>query len=101
MCCLIDDNRRLQYLIFCLFEIYVSVFFVIRCLYSAVNITLVREQRFIRIIYNFYLFKVGVTYVEYWAVQAGLLTPLTFAWHRLSPLAAFTSDAYFLHNGRQ
>ena len=24
----------------------------------------------------------------YWAVQAGLLTPLTFAQHRLSPLAA-------------
>ena len=24
----------------------------------------------------------------YWAVQAGLLTPLTFARHRLSPLAA-------------
>ena len=34
----------------------------------------------------------------YWVVQAGLLTPLTFAWHRLSPLAAFTSSAYFLHN---
>ena len=33
-------------------------------------------------------------------VQAGLLTPLTFARHRLSPLAAFTSGAYFLHNGR-
>ena len=31
----------------------------------------------------------------YWAIQAGLLTPLTFAPHRLSPLAAF---AYFLHN---
>ena len=30
-----------------------------------------------------------------WAVQARLLTPLTFARHRLSPLAAFTSDAYF------
>ena len=37
----------------------------------------------------------------YWAVQAGLLTPLTFARHRLSPLAAFTSGAYFLYNGRQ
>ena len=36
----------------------------------------------------------------YWAVQAGLLTPLTFAQHRLSPMAAFTSGAYFLHNGR-
>ena len=36
----------------------------------------------------------------YWAIQAGLLTPLTFARHRLSPLAAFTSGAYFLHNGR-
>ena len=37
----------------------------------------------------------------YWAIQAGLLTPLTFARHRLSPLAAFTSGTYFLHNGRQ
>ena len=37
----------------------------------------------------------------YWAVQAGLLTPLTFARHRLSPLAAFTSGAYFLHSGRR
>ena len=36
---------------------------------------------------------------RYWAVQAGLLTPLTFARHRLSPLAAFTSG--FLHNGRR
>ena len=37
----------------------------------------------------------------YWAIQAGLLTPLTFARHRLSPLAAFSSGAYFLHNGRR
>ena len=33
-------------------------------------------------------------------VQAWLLIPLTFARHSLSPLAAFTSSAYFLHNGR-
>ena len=38
--------------------------------------------------------------IAYWVVQAGLLTPLTFAWHCLSPLAAFTSVAYFLHSGR-
>ena len=31
----------------------------------------------------------------YWAVQVGLLTPLTFAWHRLCPLAAFTSVCTF------
>ena len=37
---------------------------------------------------------------SYWAIQAGLLTPLTFARHHLSPLAAFTSSAYFLHTGR-
>ena len=37
----------------------------------------------------------------YWAVQAWLLTPLTFAPHRLSPLADFTSGAYFLYNGRR
>ena len=29
----------------CLFEMYVDVVFVIRCLYSAVSLTLVREQR--------------------------------------------------------
>ena len=37
----------------------------------------------------------------YWAIQAGLLTPVTFAQHRLNPLAAFTSGVYFLHNGRR
>ena len=31
---------------------------------------------------------------SYWAIQAGL-TPLTFAQHRLSPLAAFTSVRTF------
>ena len=36
---------------------------------------------------------------HHWAVQAGLLTRLTFARRRLSPLAAFTSGAYFFHNG--
>ena len=41
------------------------------------------------------------TFCIYWAIQAGLLTPLTFARHRLSPLATFTSGAYFLHNGRR
>ena len=30
---------------------FANVVFVIRCLYSAVSLTLVREQRFIRIIY--------------------------------------------------
>ena len=34
---------------------YVNVVFVIRCSYSAVSYTLVREQRFIRIIYYYYL----------------------------------------------
>ena len=48
--CLIGDRGRLQHLRFCLFEMYVNVVFVIRCLYRAVSLTLVREQRFIRII---------------------------------------------------
>ena len=38
---------------------------------------------------------------KYWAILARLLTPLTFARHRLSPLAAFTSGAYSLDNGRR
>ena len=51
--CLICDNGSLQYLRFGLFEMYVNVVFVIRCLYSTVRLTLVREQRFIRIIYYY------------------------------------------------
>ena len=42
----------------------------------------------------------SVVYGCYWAIQAGLLTPLTFVRHRSSPLAAFTPGVYFLHNGR-
>ena len=51
---MIGDSGRLQYLRFCLFEMYINGFFVIRCLYSAMSLTLVREQRFIRIIYYYY-----------------------------------------------
>ena len=40
-------------------------------------------------------------YIVFWVILVGLLTPLTFAWHRLSPLATFTSGVYFLHNGRR
>ena len=43
---------RLQYLRFCLFEMYVV--FVIGCLYSTMSLTMVKEQRFIRIIYYYY-----------------------------------------------
>ena len=52
------------------------------------------------IIYGRYIQLMAGTQSCYWAVQAGLLTSLTFARHRLSPLAAFTSGAYFLHNER-
>ena len=45
---------KLQYLR--LFEMYVSVVFVIRCLYSAVSLTLVREQHFIKIMYYYYYY---------------------------------------------
>ena len=45
---------RLQYFRYCLFEMYVNVVFVIRCLYSAASFTLVKEQHFIRIIYHYY-----------------------------------------------
>ena len=34
-------------------EMYVNVVFVIRCLYSAVSLTLLKEQRFITIIYYY------------------------------------------------
>ena len=50
---MIDDNGRLQYLRFCLFEMYVNVVFVARRLYSVVSFTLVREKRFVRIIYYY------------------------------------------------
>ena len=36
---------------------YVNLVFVIRCLYSAVSLTLVKEQHFIRIIYYYYYYK--------------------------------------------
>ena len=42
---------RLQYLRFCLFEMYVNVVFGIRYLYSAVSLTLVEERRFIKKIF--------------------------------------------------
>ena len=50
---MIGDNGRLKYLRFCLFEMYVNVVFVIRCLYSTdvcliIIIILVKEQSFIR-----------------------------------------------------
>ena len=47
---------RLQYLRFCLSEMYVNVLFVIRCLYSAMSLTLVKEQCFIRFIYYYYVY---------------------------------------------
>ena len=45
---------------------YVNVVFVIRCLYSVVSLTLVREKRCIKIIYYYYLliFVVVVVVVE-------------------------------------
>ena len=49
---LIGDNGRLQYLRFCLSEMYLSVGF-LSCLYSAVSLTLVREH-FVRIIFYYY-----------------------------------------------
>jgi len=44
----------------------------------------------IRYYYNVLLIRIQVDVKSdscYWAIQAGLLTPLTFARHRLSPLA--------------
>ena len=32
--------------------------------------------------------------------SGGVVNSLDFGWHCLSPLAAFTSGVYFLHNGR-
>ena len=37
-------------------EMYVNVAFVISCLYSAVSLILVKEQRFIRIIYHYHYY---------------------------------------------
>ena len=43
-----------------------------------------------------------VQYVYVMGGSGGVVNSLTFAWHRLSPLAAFTSSGtgsvYFLHN---
>ena len=43
---------------------YVNVVFVIRCLYSAVSLTLVKEERFIRIIYYYYSPSLNVHFME-------------------------------------
>ena len=48
--CLLGDNGRLQYLRLFV-EMYANAIFVISCLYSEVSLTVVREERFIRIIY--------------------------------------------------
>ena len=45
--------------------------------------------------------SIGQFLYDSWAVQARWLIPLTFIPHCLSHLAAFTSGAYFLQNGRQ
>ena len=37
-------------------EMYVNVVFVMQCLYSAVSLTLVKEQRFVRISYYYYYY---------------------------------------------
>ena len=55
--CSTGDNGNLSYNNKVLFaEMYVNVVFVIRCLYNAVNLTLVKEYRFIRIIYYYYVY---------------------------------------------
>ena len=51
---------RLKYLRFCLFEMYVNVVFVVRCLYNAMSLTLVKEQHFIRTIYDDYYYYPSV-----------------------------------------
>ena len=60
-------KRRRHGLIGVLFaEMYVNVVFVVRCLNSAVSLTLVKEQRFIRIMY---LFSIIINYSlvsSYW-----------------------------------
>ena len=40
---------------------YVNVVFVLICLYSAVSLTLVKEQRFIRILYYYYYYYYQMT----------------------------------------
>ena len=47
-------------------EIYVNVVFVIICLYSAVSLTLVKEYRFIRIIYYYYYFRQHRRHSSHW-----------------------------------
>ena len=52
--CLIGNNGRLQHLRLCLLKCILTVVFVIRCLYRAVSLTLVREYRFKGIIHYCY-----------------------------------------------
>ena len=66
----------LQYLRFCLFEMYINVVFVIRCLYSTVSLTLVREQHSIRIIYYYYYYARYPT----WQTQDTWFSLISWLW---------------------
>ena len=55
-----------------------NVVFVIRCLYSAMSLTLFKEQRFIRIIYDYYYPSVlvkGRKQFQYKVVFVGYVNP--------------------------
>ena len=109
--CLIGDNGKLQYLRFCLFEMYISVVFVIRCLYSAVSLTLIREQRFIRTIfyycyyyYYLYLYTLRASVWTYfkWSTVAlqnceKWLKVLGVKWNKLAFLRhALSKEAFYI-----
>ena len=73
----------------CHFQSLITVLLLIMCIYHVLTNAL-----------STHIIDINLNTIFCWAIQVGLLTPLTFAWHRLSPLGAFTSGAYFLHSGR-
>ena len=65
---------------------------------ASLNVTAALERQSCCSVVVVFLGGFHIWFHMYWA---GLLTPLTFAQHRLSPLVAFTPSACFLHSGRQ
>ena len=73
---------------------YFSVVYVIRCLYSAVSLTLVREQRFIIIIiiHTLVLFFIFVVLNSFFEPVNGIAPCGKMMWHLMSKAVGLTYE---------
>ena len=92
---------RLVQLPHCCFDLMITMMMMITMMIIIIMMMIIMVHFYMAYrVMALYFFQTSVIDI-YWAIQAGLLNPLTFARHRLSPLAAFTSGPYFLRNGRR